>query len=78
MLTEEEEAVDWIKKHAQDICPTDWIREKYYEKIGIERQPELEKDEQFENDKYYINFFTQRTPQQIRNRYLSKLMIYDQ
>jgi hypothetical protein len=45
--------------------------------LGIEKEEEsaLQSEDQFENDKYYINFFSQRTPQNIRNRYLSKLMI---
>jgi predicted lactoylglutathione lyase len=78
----EEEAVIWIKDHNKDINPSEW-RVRFYEKLGIERQPpeseetdtSLQQEDQFENDNYYINFFSQRTSQNIRNRYLSKLMI---
>jgi hypothetical protein len=74
----EEEAVAWIKDNNKDINPNEW-RVRFYEKLGIEKQLEsesnLEEVDQFENDKYYINFFSQRTSQNIRNRYLSRLMI---
>lgn len=74
----EEEAVAWIKDNNKDINPNEW-RVRFYEKLGIEKQLEsesnLEEVDQFENDKYYINFFSQRTSQNIRNRYLSRLRI---
>jgi hypothetical protein len=74
--------VAWIKQNTEHISPNQW-RARYLNKLGIEKEDEeeesteanLEKEEQFENDKYYINFFSQRTSQDIRYRYLSKLMI---
>lgn len=38
----EEEAMSWIKNNNKDINPSEWIRAKYYEKIGIERPSEEE------------------------------------
>lgn len=83
----EEEAVAWIKQNSQ-LISTNQQRTRYLNKLGLERQEKqekeeeeaesrLEKEDQFENDKYYINFFSQRTSQDIRNRYLSRLNIED-
>jgi hypothetical protein len=78
MEVTEEEAMAWIKQNNKDINPNAW-RTRYIERLGIEKEEEaesqLQKEDQFENDKYYINFFSQRTSENIRNRYLSKLML---
>ena len=79
MQVTEEEAVAWIKQHNKDINPNQW-RSRYYEKLGIEQEQDeteeqLQKEDQYENDKYYINFFSQRTSENIRNRYLSRLQL---
>jgi hypothetical protein len=65
-----------VQKLGSEIRSPDWIRNKYYNKlnIGLPETQQLEKKEEIETEGVTLSVFTPKTGEEIRSRYINKLM----